>query len=190
MKWLLSQLPHEGSKVLDIGCGTGNPVASTLGTANHNVHGIDISEEMIAVARSAVPFATFELIDFRLFQAEPATFDAITSYFALLVALSQEQILEMMRKIFFWLKPGGLLVFSTIPANIEHFEQTWLGHKAVFSSLSEEQYSALLKDLGFIVEYSKIEDFMPKAVEAGICGIDEVVMEPQLFIYARKPCKS
>jgi 2-polyprenyl-3-methyl-5-hydroxy-6-metoxy-1,4-benzoquinol methylase len=189
LEWLLSQLPHTGCNVLDIGCGTGCPVASTLSAApgHHHVHGIDISERMLSVARLAVPSATFEQIDLRNFQADPATFDAITSYFALLVAMSQEQIRETMRKIWAWLKPGGLLVFSTIPADLEHFEQTWLGRKAVFSSLSEKQYAILMKDLGFIVEYSKVESFMPMAVEAGLCMSDEVMMEPQLFMYARKP---
>lgn len=156
LEWLLSNLPHPHSDILDIGCGTGSPVALTLSTppGNHNVHGIDISEGMLSVARLAVPSATFEKTDFREFQAEPAKFDAITSYFAFLGAMSQEQIRTTMRDIYVWLKPGGLFVFSAIPADVEHFETTWLGRKAVFSSLSEDQYAFLLKELGFIVEHS------------------------------------
>lgn len=189
LEWLISHLPHDGSKVLDIGCGTGHPVASTLASSpgHHRVYGIDISEAMLSAARSSVPSAIFERVDFRDFQAEPSTFEAITSYFALLVAMSQDQIRDMVQKFFTWLKHGGLLVMSTIPADLEHFEQTWLGRKGIFTSLSADQYITLLRDIGFVVEYSVVENFMPKAAEAGICGVGEVMAEPQLFIYAQKP---
>ncbi|KAH6718413.1 S-adenosyl-L-methionine-dependent methyltransferase [Leptodontidium sp. MPI-SDFR-AT-0119] len=172
LEWLVFQLPHPGSYILDVGCGTGSPVASTLSAPpnHHTVHGIDVSEGMLSVAKSSVPSATFQLIDCRDYSAAPATFDA-----------------DMISNIFVWLKPGGLLVFSTIPADVEHFEQTWLGRKGIFSSLSEAQYNTLLSDLGFIVEYVKVENFMPKVVEAGLCNSKEVMEEPQLFIYARKP---
>lgn len=189
LEWLISQLPRSGCRILDIGCGTGRPVPSTLASppGSHQVHGIDISGAMISAARRAVPSATFEQVDFRNFTAEPSTFDAITCYFALLVAMSQEQIRQMMRNICRWLKPGGLLVFSTIPADVEHFEQSWLGRKAVFSSLSEEQFIKLLEELGLNVEYAEVLSFMLKATEAGLCRVDEVAVEPQLFIHARKP---
>ncbi|KPM34298.1 hypothetical protein AK830_g12275 [Neonectria ditissima] len=189
LEWLLAQLPDNGCTILDIGCGTGHPVATALAAPPgcHHVHGIDISGAMISAARQAVPSATFEQIDFRHFTAERGTYDAVTSYFALLVAMSQEQIRDTMRSIHGWLKPGGLLVFSTIPADVEHFEQTWLGRKAVFSSLSEEQITTLLTELGMRVEYSRVHNFKPKAAEAGLCGVQEVAEEPQLFVYARKP---
>lgn len=54
LNWLVSQLPL-GSKILDIGSGTGKPTADALVSAGHNVHGIDISESMIVVARRQVP---------------------------------------------------------------------------------------------------------------------------------------
>lgn len=187
--WLLSQLaPHPGSRILDIGCGTGRPVAETLSSSHHCVHGIDISPIMLAVAREAVPGATFELVDFREFQEAPGSFDAVTCFFALLVAMSQDQIRETVRKVAAWLRPGGLFVFSTIAADVEHMEQTWLGRRAVFSSLDAEQDAALVaeEELGLVVEHFQVESFMPRAAEAGICEADEVMVEPQLFVHARK----
>ncbi|KAL5325321.1 hypothetical protein ACEPPN_006446 [Leptodophora sp. 'Broadleaf-Isolate-01'] len=154
LEWLLFQLPHPGSYILGVGCGTGSPVASTLSAPpnHHSVHRIDVSEGMLSIAKSSVPSATFQLINCRDYSAAPATFDAVTSYPAMLLAFPQSQIKDMISNIFVWLKPGGLLVFSTIPADVEHFEQTWLGRKGIFSSLSESQYNTLLGDLGFIVE--------------------------------------
>ncbi|KAL7943684.1 S-adenosyl-L-methionine-dependent methyltransferase [Trichoderma barbatum] len=189
LEWLTSQLPRTGCKILDIGCGTGCPVALVLSSAPHNhlVHGIDVSEEMLSAARQSVPSATFELIDARNFRPEEASFDAVTSYFALLVDISHDEIRETMQKVFDWLKPGGLFVLATVPFDIERAEETWLGRKTLLTSMSEEKYTAVLKQVGFVMEHSEVEIFRPKAAEAGICAEDEVVEEPQLFIYARKP---
>lgn len=41
--------PH--SHVLDVGCGTGKPVADMVARDGHSVHGIDIAEEMVGIAR-------------------------------------------------------------------------------------------------------------------------------------------
>ncbi|KAL7965329.1 S-adenosyl-L-methionine-dependent methyltransferase [Trichoderma sp. SZMC 28014] len=150
LEWLVSHLPRVGCKVLDKGCGTGRPVALALSRPphHHQVHGIDVSENMLSVARLSVPSASFELTDVRVFQSDSESFDAVTSYFALLVDISQDEIRQIMQNIFTWLRPGGLLVFSTIPADVEHYAQSWLGRRAIFSSLSEEQYLALLEQLG------------------------------------------
>lgn len=188
LQWILSQLPQPGCRILDIGCGTGRPAASTLASPPgcHIVHGIDISEEMLAAAREHVPSATFQRIDLRDFQAEPSSLDAVVSYFALLVAISRQQIEEVLGRVFTWLKPGGLLVFSTVPDDIEHVQGTWLGRETVLTSLSEDRYITLLGSLGFVIEYHEAQDFLPKAAP-GLCADDELITESQLFIYARKP---
>src|SRR3954451_4199883 len=51
LNWLLSQLPL-GGKALDIGAGTGKPTADVLASVGHAIHGIEISESMIDVARN------------------------------------------------------------------------------------------------------------------------------------------
>ncbi|XMA19747.1 hypothetical protein WAI453_012538 [Rhynchosporium graminicola] len=162
LDWLVSQLPRSGSSLLDIGCGTGCPVSLTLtiSPSSHTVLGIDVLEGMLSVARSTVtsPYATFRLFDCRTFEAHPATYDAITSYFAMLLGFSQSQIRGLVGKIYVWLKPGGLLVLGTSPANVEDFEQTWLGRKGLFSSLSKDQYVALLGGLGFLIIEHRASD--------------------------------
>ncbi|MCX5096466.1 class I SAM-dependent methyltransferase [Streptomyces sp. NBC_00365] len=45
--------------VLDLGCGSGVPVARALATAGHRVTGVDISEVQIRRAREFVPQAEF-----------------------------------------------------------------------------------------------------------------------------------
>ena len=52
--WLIERLPP-GSRVLDVGCGTGIPTARQLADAGHRVTGVDISDGMLALARRDVP---------------------------------------------------------------------------------------------------------------------------------------
>ena len=185
LNWLISQLPL-GSKVLDVGCGTGKPAADALALAGHVVHGIDISEGMLEVARKQVPLATFQRIDFRDFSAEPAIYDAITSYFAFLDAMSQAQIRDMIHSIYKWLKPGGLFVFGTVPADMEHMPAQWLGVDVILTSMSESQYAECFSEAGFTIVHQKASVFVPKAVEAGLCKPEETGEEHHLFMYAKK----
>jgi ubiquinone/menaquinone biosynthesis C-methylase UbiE len=61
---LLPLLP-ERARVLDVGAGTGWPVAATVAAAGHNVTGYDFSETMVSLARKRVPAARFELAEMR-----------------------------------------------------------------------------------------------------------------------------
>ncbi len=44
-----------GSSVLDLGCGTGHPVATYLTSHGHRVVGVDGSQAMLAAARQRLP---------------------------------------------------------------------------------------------------------------------------------------
>jgi trans-aconitate methyltransferase len=54
-----SRLPA-GARVLDLGCGTGRPIAMRLAARGFAVHGVDRSVELLAEAGRNVPGATFE----------------------------------------------------------------------------------------------------------------------------------
>jgi SAM-dependent methyltransferase len=54
-----------GATVLDIGCGSGQPIAAYLAARGHPVAGIDSSPEMIALFRSSLPGEAAEVADMR-----------------------------------------------------------------------------------------------------------------------------
>ncbi|MDH3598507.1 MAG: methyltransferase domain-containing protein [Candidatus Tectomicrobia bacterium] len=58
----LRAMPDPAARVLDFGCGMG-AASKRLAAAGHGVVGVDISEPAIQQARSAVPTATFQVID-------------------------------------------------------------------------------------------------------------------------------
>ena len=212
LHWILSQLsssPHtpdtsantgtdpkaHRAKFLDIGCGTGRPVCSTLAAAGHDVLGIDISSEMIGAARERVPEARFEVADLRVW-TPPGTkgddiggggFDVITAYLSL-ICMSRSEIKDTISNIHAWLKPGGFFVFATVPSEANEETITWLGREMVVSGFTVEEIKRLFEDeIGFEVLRFEESKFLPTAVEAGLVEREENNWaEAHLFVYARK----
>jgi ubiquinone/menaquinone biosynthesis C-methylase UbiE len=72
------------ARVLDIGCGTGKPVAEVLAAAGHQVTGYDVSPTMVELARARVPGARFEVGDLRALDQPAGAWDAVVAYYSLL----------------------------------------------------------------------------------------------------------
>lgn len=188
VEWLKSQLADKKpAKIVDIGCGTGRPVVSELANAGHRVLGIDISGAMIEAAQKNVPNAKFEKKDFNDFKPQAGSLDAITVYFSMIADVTQDQIKENFKKIYDWLKPGGIFVFGTVPVAGNNLEIKWMGRPVKVSSLEADEAVSSIKETGFEVVHSATSAFTPAAAEAGICKAEDVWEEPHLFVYAKKP---
>lgn len=206
LDWLVAQLASSSSsrtgeekraKILDVGCGTGRPACSVLADAGHDVLGIDISEAMLTAARARVPNARFELLDVRQYIARErdagqlaATLDAVTIFFSLIAGVTQDDIRAVLSGLADLLKPGGYLVFSTVPIPVNNAQIKWMGRPVVVSSLSAEDGVAAVKAAGLEVVYDAVTQFTPRGAEVGICKPEEVWEESHLFVYARKPVAS
>ncbi|WP_370415961.1 class I SAM-dependent methyltransferase [Streptomyces fradiae] len=176
--WLLDRLPR-GARVLDVGSGTGRPVAELLDRAGHAVTGIDVSGTMVDLARRQVPGARFERCDVREFTGPEGGFDAVCAFFPLLM-MDRAGAADALRRMTSWLKPGGLLVSATVPADVEDVEIVWMGHRARVSSFSAEEFVRLLREeCGLDVLHQAVSEFRPDGPSA--------VPEEQLFCYARRP---
>lgn len=149
LAWLVATLPS-GSQVLDAGSGTGIPVARTLAKAGMKVTGIDVSPVMVELASSQVPDATFHQADVRDFTAVEGSYDLICTVFSLL-QMPQAEIVETLRRMASWLRPGGHLFLATVAVDAEQVTLPWMGQEIQVSSFSETTYVARLEDLGFRV---------------------------------------
>lgn len=194
--WLVKQLKTqniERGQIVDVGCGTGRPACSVLADAGHDVLGIDISEAMLTAARERVPNARFELVDVRPFierettAGRQGTLDAVTVFFSLIAGVTQDDIRAVLSGLAGLLKPGGFLVFSTVPIPVNNAAIKWMGRPVVVSSLSPEEGVAAVKAAGLEVQYDAVTQFTPRGAEVGICQPDEVWEESHLFVYAQKP---
>ena len=92
--------------VLDVACGTGDMVVE-LQKHGCTVTGIDLSEEMLDVARHKVPTATFMVSDAERLPFGDGTFDAVTCAFGVRNFVHLERGLNEMLRV---LKPGGRMV--------------------------------------------------------------------------------
>jgi len=104
-----------GQKVLDFGCGTGDPALEIARWVGHRgrVTGIDVAGPMLEVARRrarllGIRNATFRRGDVTRLQVR-GLFDRVTSRFGLMFADDVPRALEQMRAA---LKPGGRAAFA------------------------------------------------------------------------------
>lgn len=96
-----------GRQVADVGCGTGR-LASFLVTQGLSPHGIDLSPEMIRVARRDTPGVLFELGDVRDLPFEDASIAGAVCWYSLMYLHSDQRAAayaELARVI----RPGGYL---------------------------------------------------------------------------------
>lgn len=176
LDWLTARLPAS-ARVLDVGSGTGRPTAETLVRAGCDVTGIDVSAAMVALARAKVPGARFEQADVRTYTPPPGGFDAVCSFFPLLV-MDQPDVAAALDRMASWTAPGGYFVMATVPGDIRGLDIEWMGHAVTVSSLSTEDHLARLADRGLEVLHHHTATFRPADDLAG--------PEEHLFCYARR----
>ncbi|PYT22466.1 MAG: hypothetical protein DMG57_35255 [Acidobacteria bacterium] len=125
----------ESRRALDIGCGPGRlmiPMSRHFG----EVHGVDISEEMVALARqklARIPNAHVHVnsgSDLRMF--DDGYFDLVYSWIVFQHIPSKEVVLGYLREAQRVLKPGGILVcqlrgLSPIDTELKPGLETWTG---------------------------------------------------------------
>ena len=105
-RWRISAVQGLHGKVLDVACGTGD-MAVELMKQGCSVTGVDISEEMLAIAKGKVPSATCLVADAEHLPFEDESFDAVTCAFGVRNFVHLEQGIREMLRV---LKPGGRMV--------------------------------------------------------------------------------
>lgn len=110
-RWLLDTVAREApGELLDVGCGPGH-VSAYLAARGATVRGLDLSPQMIAVARARVPAARFAVGDLRALPDADRSLGGVVAMYALChlpgPALAPS-IAELARVV----APGGLLLVA------------------------------------------------------------------------------
>jgi SAM-dependent methyltransferase len=102
---------HDGHRVLDLGCGSGSITFLEAGLVGQNgkVIGIDISSEMIGIARggareNGITNIEFQNQDVESLSFPDESFDSVTARFCLMFLKSPENVLRAIRRV---IKTGG-----------------------------------------------------------------------------------
>jgi SAM-dependent methyltransferase len=177
LEWLLGRLAP-GSRVLDVGSGTGRPTASTLADAGHEVLGVDVSPVMVDLATRQVPGASFRNADIREVPLEEGSFDAVCVYFSLLQMDRADQA-EVLTRLAGAVRPGGSLVLATVPADVEDFAIEFMGRPVRATSFAAEDVVAVARAAGLALESEQHVDFTPDHPDGDT--------EPHLFLYCTLP---
>ncbi len=155
--WLVrftALLPKAGS-VLDIGCGTGEPIARHLMAGGFAVTGIDSAPEMIAICRERLPERRWEVADMRKL-ALGRTYDGLIAWDSFFHLRADDQ--RAMFPIFAaHAAPKAALMFTSGPAAGEAIG-TFHGEALYHASLDPDEYRALLAANGFDVAVHVAED--------------------------------
>ncbi|ACY17354.1 class I SAM-dependent methyltransferase [Haliangium ochraceum] len=155
LAWLRDRLP-EGASVLDLGAGTGAPTAAMLSAAGHRVVGIDISPEMVRIAREQVPAATFHVMSMSELQLGEARFDAVTAFFSLLM-LRRADIERVLSEMAERVRPGGYALVSMVEGDFDYLEVPFLDQSLHVSAYPREAFRELLGANGFeILEHQAV----------------------------------
>lgn len=156
----LGRLEPAAARVLDLGCGSGVPMARALAAAGHRVTGVDISEVQVRRAREAVPGAEFVRADATELDFPDGGFDAVVSLYALIHIPVAEQP-PLLAKLARWTRPGGTLLAITGHTAYTGRDEDWLGGGIPmwWSHADAATYRTWLDGAGFAVER---EEFVPE----------------------------
>lgn len=196
---------HAGETVLDLGSGGGIDVllsARRVGPTG-KAYGLDMTDEMLNLARDNAAKAGATNVEFLKGQIEAiplpdASVDVIISNCVINLSGDKRKVL---REAFRVLKPGGrfavsdVVVRGALPEQVRKSMELWVG--CVAGALSEEDFTAFLRDAGFEntdIEPTRIYEFAEATEFLASAGLDSTALAEQVsgrvlsaFVRATKP---
>ncbi len=170
----MNRLPT-GARVLDAGCGAGEPITRIL-SERFKVVGVDISRKQVEAARKILPYCEFVWQDMTTLTYPDGYFDGIISYYAI-PHVPREEHKGLMDNFYRMLKEGGyvLLCFGTDddPGTVI---DGFFGVKMYWSSFDAGTNVEMLKEVGFHITWLKFI-------------FDDLTEEQHIFALAQKPHK-
>lgn len=145
---LIKRTPTKSS-ILDVGCGSGVPIASYLIEQGFDVTGIDGSQKLLDIAKEKCPKMKGILGDVRLVTLNEK-YDAVVEWWCLFHIPKQDHEM-MIHRFSEWLKPNGILEFTSGDAAYETASSDMLNQELHFYSLDPSEYEKYLKHYNFTI---------------------------------------
>lgn len=148
----LDRLPPSKSRILDIGCGPGN-IAAYLSRSRpeFEIEGVDLSPNMVALARKNVPRAAFQVMDGRLIHQLKPGFQGIIAGFYLPYCPHEDRY-TWLTNCWHLLAPDGIFYVSFVPGDPSDsgFQTGPGGDRTYFHVHPLEDVIADLAGIGFV----------------------------------------
>ncbi len=147
-------LPARGT-VLDVGCGGGLPVDAFLSEQGLRVHGLDLSDRMIALARENVPDASFEVGNMLDLTDGQFSVDGVVSFYAIFhTPRTHHQ--DLLKRFASFLPAGGALLITMGAAEWEGTED-FHGEQMIWSHYGAERNARFVDSAGFEIVHDEID---------------------------------
>lgn len=153
---LLAARLKPGASVLDLGCGTGEPVARYLVEKGFRVVCVDESAAMLEIAHRALP--EVELIRADMCELELDERFAGAVVWDSLFHVERGRHLSVFQKLSSLLAPGGLLLLSAGSTGHAGFTSEMHGHSFFYSAHDPAETLRLLASAGFAIELCEEDD--------------------------------
>lgn len=143
-------------KVLDVGCGSGEPIARYFIDRGYQLTGIDFVEEMLAMGRSRFPQMTWRSMDMRALELSEQ-FDIVIAWdsFFHLSPDAQRDVLPRFAK---HTVAGGVLIFTSGLTEGGRVGGNLFGDQLYSGSLNTEEYAQILDRQGYDVVLHRAQD--------------------------------
>ena len=157
LPWLerFSALLPRGAKLLDLGCGMGEPIGRWLIEQGFRLTGVDSSPSLIARCRERFPDHEWIAADMRALDLD-RRFDGIIVWHSSFHLHPDDQ--KAMFPIYAaHSAPGALLIFTSGDDEGVRIGR-WQGEPLYHASLSQAEYEALLEENGFSIVTARPRD--------------------------------
>lgn len=149
-------------KLLDAGCGAGEPFAGWFIKRGWQVTGVDLSDKMLDLAKENVPEMERICSPMQEVSYKDNSFEAITAIYSLFHLPYEDQSF-MFKNFFEWLKSKGSLLFTYATKECTGHDAfsgylEFMGEKLYYSHRSPEELKKELNDIGFMIESFKYRD--------------------------------
>lgn len=139
------------ARILDLGCGTGRPMAEHVLSRGHLVTGVDQSEQLLAIARARFPEG--EWIHARI-EDFPVDVDSNGAFGGAIVwdslfHIERERHASILANVHRALAPGARLMLTAGGSAHPAFTDTMFDREFFYDSYPPERLATLLVELGF-----------------------------------------
>lgn len=143
------------AKILDLGCGMGEPIAKYFLDKGYQLTGIDGSSKLIDLAKNRFLKGQFMVGDMRKVSLKEK-FDLVLAWHSL-IHLSKDDQGSMFKIFENHINTGGILMFTGGPSDGEVWSDNG-GEMLYHASLSPEEYKKLLAEHHFEIIKYKLND--------------------------------
>ena len=168
--WLgrfLAAIPATG-EVLDLDCGSGEPISRYLIEQKRKVTGVDAAPGLIALCRARFPEQDWVVADMRGLDLG-RRFDGLIAWHSSF-RLSRPDQRALFKVFARHLKPGGVLMFTSGDEDGERIGN-WRGEPLYHASLSTANYRAGLDAGGFSVIDHAVGDYARGEATVWLCRL-------------------